>query len=210
MSVKLAAVNTAPPQVVLASASRIRAALLANAGIAASCRPADIDEVALRAEMSRDGPPPPPEVALALAHAKAGVIAAEAPGAIVIGADQVLALDGEIFEKPADLGAARLQLMRLRGRPHQLISAFVCRLGERVLTEQVASAELVMRNFSDSFLDRYMEEAGETVLHSVGAYQLEGLGAQLFERIDGDYFTILGLPLLPLLAVLRRAGALVE
>lgn len=210
MSVKLAAVNTTPPPVILASASRIRATLLANAGITASCRPAAVDESALRAEMSRDGSPPPPEVALALAHAKAAAIAAEEPGAIVIGADQVLALDGEIFEKPANLGAARLQLMRLRGRPHRLVSAFVCRHGERIVAEQLASAELVMRNFSDAFLDRYMEEAGEAVLQSVGAYQLEGMGAQLFESIEGDYFTILGLPMLPLLAVLRRAGVLVE
>jgi septum formation protein len=210
MIAKLREVKSERPPVILASASQIRATLLANAGVAATCRPADIDEGALRADMSRDGPPPPPEVALALAHAKAAVIAGENDGAIVIGADQVLALDGEIFEKPASIGAARLQLMRLRGRPHRLISAFVCRLGDRVLTEQVSSAELVMRDFTDAFLDRYMEEAGEAVLHSVGAYQLEGPGAQLFEHIDGDYFTILGLPMLPLLAVLRRAGVLVE
>lgn len=210
MTVKLSAVKSERPPVILASASRIRATLLANAGVKASCRPADVDEGALRAEMAMDGPPPPPEVALALAHAKARVIAGENPDAIVIGADQVLALDGEIFEKPANIGAARLQLMRLRGKDHRLISAFVCRLGDRVLAEQVASAALVMRPFSDAFLDRYLDEAGDAVLHSVGAYQLEGLGAQLFERIDGDYFTILGLPMLPLLAVLRRAGVLVE
>ena len=208
MKTVLKEVPAAAPEIILASASAIRAALLANAGVKIRCQPADIDERAVQTELSAAGTLPPAEMALALAKAKARAVAAAHPGAIVIGADQILALGLEIFSKPNNAGEARLQLMRLRGRAHTLVSAFVCLQGDRVIAEQIASAELAMRDFSDSFLDAYLEQAGNGVLSSVGAYQLEGLGAQLFERIDGDYFTVLGLPLLPLLAVLRRAGAI--
>jgi septum formation protein len=126
----------------------------------------------------------------------------------VIGADQVLDCDGVLFDKPADPGAARTQLLALRGRTHRLVSAVVLvRDGQR-LWHHVGRADLKMRDFSTRFLDRYLESAGQAALSSVGAYQLEGIGAQLFAAIEGDYFTILGLPLLPLLDNLREHGVL--
>ena len=195
--------------VVLASASATRLRLLSEAGVAAIVDPADIAETeiiaSLRAEGALAG-----ECAAALAEAKASRVSARHPGALVIGADQLLDCEGEWLEKPRDLEAARTQLKRLRGRPHALLSAVaVLRDGGR-LWGALDRAELLMRPFSDAFLEDYLARAGSEVLHSVGAYRLEGLGAQLFEHVEGDFFTILGLPLLPLLGFLRERGVLLR
>jgi septum formation protein len=166
-------------------------------------QPADIDERALEREA---GGLAPDALAAMLAGAKAQAVARAHPGRLVLGADQTLAFGGRAFSKPADRAAARAQLSQLRGAAHELHSAVALhRDGER-LFEHVATARLTMRAFSDGFLDRYLDVAGEAACASVGGYQLEGLGVHLFERIDGDFFTILGLPLMPLLDFLRRAG----
>jgi septum formation protein len=145
-------------------------------------------------------------VAEALAELKAQRITRRHPGALVVGADQMLECEGRWFDKPADRAAARAQLLDLRGKTHRLVScAVVVRDGER-MWHQIDGARLTMRNFSEAFLDDYLDRVGDDVLHSVGAYQLEGLGAQLFHRVEGDFFTILGLPLLPLLGFLRVHG----
>jgi septum formation protein len=192
--------------IVLASASRIRSEILTHAGVAAEVRPVAVDEAALRAEMAEGTVPR--ELALRIAEAKARAGAAVNPGAFVIGADQVLSLDGEVFSKPSSPTAAADQLRRLRGATHHLDSAFACVRDDKLVAREVDGAELTMRGFSDGFLDAYIDAAGPGIVDSVGGYRLEGLGAQLFERIEGDYFTILGLPLLPLLAVLRAQGLL--
>jgi septum formation protein len=145
-------------------------------------------------------------VAEALAELKAQRVTRRHPGALVIGADQMLECEGVWFDKPSDRAAAREQLLALRGKTHQLVScAVIVRDGER-LWHKVDRARLTMRNFSENFLDGYLDAVGDEVLYSVGAYQLEGLGAQLFQRVEGDFFTILGLPLLPLLGFLRVHG----
>jgi septum formation protein len=186
---------------ILASTSPIRRRLLANAAIAVECVPPATDEAALRRAM----PPGSPAAAVAemLAEAKARSVSAQFPAAHVIGADQILVLDDAILAKPGDLAAARRQLAMLRGRTHTLISALAVIRGDRRLAIITDRADLTMRSFTDSFLDRYLEAAGPGITGSVGAYRLEEHGVQLFERIAGDYFTILGLPLLPLLAYLR-------
>jgi septum formation protein len=169
--------------------------------------PAGIDESAVKAAMQGVAVE---EVALALADSKACAVAARRPGALVIGADQILECEGRWFDKPADAAEAARHLRTLRGRTHRLISAaVVVRDGAR-LWRHVAEARLTMRPFSDQFLDGYLAHGGPAVLESVGVYRLEGLGAQLFEAIDGDYFTILGLPLLALLDFLRRERILAE
>jgi septum formation protein len=194
------------PPIILASGSRIRAEILAGAGVTAKVKPVTVDEAALHAEMAQ--PTVPHELAVRLAEAKARASAVANPEAFVIGADQVLSLNGKVFAKPASAAAAADQLRRLRGATHRLDSAFACMRGDRLIATEVDGAELTMRAFSDEFLKFYVDAAGPGILDSVGGYQLEGLGAQLFERIEGDYFTILGLPLLPLLAVLRTEGLL--
>ncbi|MBP2300383.1 septum formation protein [Azospirillum picis] len=193
------------PMLVLASGSRTRAAMLERAGLTALLdRPAvDEDEVkaAGRAENVTAE-----IVAEALAELKAQRITRRHPGALVVGADQMLECEGRWFDKPTDRAGARDQLLALRGRTHRLIScAVVVRDGQR-MWHRIDSARLTMRSFSDAFLDDYLDRAGDEVLQSVGAYQLEGLGAQLFHRVEGDFFTILGLPLLPLLGFLRVHG----
>ncbi|HJQ57712.1 MAG TPA: Maf family protein [Vineibacter sp.] len=196
--------DDAPP-LVLASTSISRRALLRGAGLRFDCVAPEVDEDALkRAQPTADG------AALAglLADRKALAISERRPGAIVVGGDQTLACDGRLFDKPGDLEAARAQLRALRGRVHELQSAVSVARGGVVAWRHLASARLTMRAFSDRFIDSYIAAAGLTLTTSVGAYRLEGPGAQLFERIDGDYFTILGLPLLPLLAWLRTAGVL--
>lgn len=195
--------------VVLASGSRTRAAMLEQAGVSVTCHPAAVDEDEVKRSFRAEGFPVE-AVAEALAELKATRVAARYPGALVIGADQMLECEGDWFDKPVDRGAAREQLLRLRGRTHRLVScAVVVRDGER-LWHQVQSARLTVRPFTDAFLDDYLDRAGDRVLTSVGAYQIEGLGAQLFSRVEGDWFTILGLPLLPLLGFLRVHGVLVE
>jgi nucleoside triphosphate pyrophosphatase len=192
---------------VLASRSESRRAVLAGAAIPVEILPADIDERALEAQAGRK---PPGEVALMLARAKAHAVTAKRPGRLVLGADQTLALGDRLFAKPADLAAARDQLERLRGRTHELHSAVVLARDDALLFERCETARLTMRDFSDRFLEAYIEAAGLAVTASVGGYQVEGVGIQLFERIDGDHFTILGLPLPPLLHYLRREGWLAD
>jgi septum formation protein len=193
--------------IILASASAARYELLTRAGVAVAVDPADIDEDGLKHDLAaaaRDTP----TVALALAEAKASVVSARHRGVIVIGADQMLDCGDTRYDKPATIGEARTHLQSLRGRTHRLVSAVVAIIDGRPVWRHVAEARLTMRPFSEPFLDHYLNRAGDDVLHSVGAYRLEDLGAQLFSAVDGDYFTILGLPLLPLLDFLREMGEL--
>jgi len=190
---------------VLASRSDSRRAVLAAAALPVEVLPADIDERALEAQA---GLKSPGEIARLLARAKACAVADKLPGRLVLGADQTLALADRLFSKPADLAAARDQLTILRGRTHELHSAIVLARDGTVVFEHCEIARLGMRDFSDRFLDSYIEAAGSAVTASVGGYQVESIGIQLFERIDGDHFTILGLPLLALLQYLRRQGCL--
>jgi septum formation protein len=193
-----------PNPLILASQSKVRRALLEAAGIPVEARPAHLDERAIEQGVTGG----PGEVALTLAREKARTVAAMSGNGIVVGCDQTLALGDRRFSKPADRTAARVQLLALRGKTHQLHSAVaVCRNGA-VTFGHVAVARLTMRAFSESFLDRYLEAAGDAVIASVGAYQLERGGVHLFEKIEGDHFTILGLPLLPLLEHLRHEKAL--
>jgi septum formation protein len=195
--------------IVLASGSKTRAQMLERAGVAVTLHPAAVDEEEVKLSCRAEGIPVE-EVAEALAELKAQRVTRHHPGALVIGADQMLECEGTWFDKPAGRDQAREQLRALRGKPHRLIScAVVVRDGER-LWHQVDRARLHMRSFSDAFLDDYLDRAGPDVLQSVGVYQLEGLGAQLFHRVEGDFFTILGLPLLPLLGFLRVHGVVKE
>lgn len=197
------------PAVVLASGSRTRAEMLERAGVRVTLAPAAVDEEEIKLAARAEGAPVE-DVAEALAEMKAQRVTRKHPGALVIGADQMLDCEGRWFDKPRDRTAARAQLQELRGRTHRLVScAVVIRDGER-LWHHVDRARLTMRPFSDAFLDSYLNAAGDEVLQSVGAYHLEGLGAQLFHRVDGDFFTILGLPLLPLLGFLRVHGVIAE
>ncbi|ACA15567.1 Maf family protein [Methylobacterium sp. 4-46] len=189
----------------LASASATRRALLEAAGLPVETRASGIDERAVEAAC---GGLPPADLALALAEAKCAAVARDAPGRAVVGADQVLDLDGTLLHKPADLGAARAHLAALQGRSHALHSAVALALDGAVAERFVVSARLTLRPLDGAAIDAYLAAAGPAVAASVGAYQLEGLGIHLFERIEGDHATILGLPLLPLLARLRARGLL--
>ena len=189
---------------ILASRSSVRRAMLEAAGIPVEIEPADIDERALE----RNAPDAAEAVARMLAREKAHAVAARRPERLVVGADQILALGERRFSKPADRAAAQAQLKELRGRTHELHSAAALVQDGTVRFEYSDTARLTMRSFSDSFLDAYLDAAGTAVTDSVGAYQLERTGIQLFERVEGDYFTVLGLPLLPLLVFLRSAGVL--
>lgn len=192
---------------ILASASTARKRLLADAGVVAETDPADIDESAIKEECRRTGCSSN-ECATRLAAAKARAVAARHRGRLVLGADQLLDCDGEWFDKPRDRAEVRDQLRRLRGRSHELVTAATVIRDEERLWRAVEQPRVTMRDFSDAFLDQYLDAMGERVLKTVGGYELEGLGAQLMERVEGDYFSILGLPLLPLLQFLRDAGAL--
>ncbi len=194
------------PPLILASQSTARAALLTAAGLAFSAQPARVDEAAVKQSMAREGAGAD-DAALALAGLKAARI--REPGALVIGADQILVCDDAWFDKPATLAMAREHLCFLRGRQHELVTATVCYRDGAEIWRHVERPRLLMRHFSDAFLDRYLEAEGEAVLGSVGAYRLEGLGAQLFADIKGEHSAILGLPLPPLLAFLRGHGVLV-
>lgn len=196
---------TSSPSLILASASTARRRMLHDAGLHVTCRVADVDEAAVKQSMPEL---PAAELALQLACLKALAVASQEPRALVIGADQVLECGAELFDKPSDRTLARRTLLRLRNKRHCLVSAVAVASGPTVLWRHVDRAELHMRAFSDAFLDAYLESAEDDILGSVGAYRLEGPGVQLFERISGDVFTILGMPLLPLLAWLRQQGAL--
>jgi nucleoside triphosphate pyrophosphatase len=179
--------------------------LLEGAGISFEVVPADIDE---RAIEERAGTTDPGLVAALLAREKARAISLQRPGRVVLGADQTLALGTRLFSKPADVAAARVQLSLLRGQTHELHAALAIVRDGAIVFEHREAARLTMRAFSDGFLDDYVAAAGDALTASVGAYQLEGIGIQLFERIEGSFFTILGLPLLRLLVFLRREGLL--
>jgi septum formation protein len=195
---------TASP-LILASRSRVRRALLEGAGVPVEVKPADIDErgVEVRAPLQA-----PVVIAALLAREKVLATARQWAGRLVLGADQILSLEGRRFSKPSDRSAAHAQLRALSGRTHELYSAIAFAQDTTVLFEHVAVARLTMRMLSDHFLQNYLDAVGEAATASVGAYQLEGLGIQLFERVDGDYFTVLGLPLMTALDFLRRQGCL--
>jgi septum formation protein len=193
----------APQPLVLASRSDVRGKILAAAGLRFEIRPAPIDERAVEAQA---GALDPAGVARLLARAKAEAVAATLPGRLVLGADQTLARDNQRFSKPVSREAAAAQLKELRARSHALHSALALVRNGALLFECLDSARLTMRDFSDQFLTDYLDMLGDFATASVGGYQLEGIGVHLFERVEGDYFTILGLPLLPLLAFLRQGG----
>lgn len=192
---------------ILASGSAARKRMLADAGIIADADPANIDERAIKEEARRMGRASR-ECALRLAEAKACAVATRHPGSLVLGADQLLDCAGEWFDKPRDRDEARRQLQHLRGRSHELVTAATIVRDEEQLWQAIERPRVTMRAFTDAFLDGYLDAMGARALKTVGAYELEGLGAQLMEKIEGDYFAVLGLPLLPLLHFLRGAGAL--
>jgi len=190
----------------LASKSAARAQLLAAAGLVFDTVGSDVDEDAAKARLLADDADPR-DIAQALAETKALVVSTRRPG-LIIGADQTLDLDGSLFDKVTSLEEARHRLERLRGREHQLHSGVAVARDGVVIWRETQSASLVMRDFSDGFLSAYLARNGDAALSSVGCYQLEGEGLQLFEKIEGDYFTILGLPMLGLLNLLRREGVI--
>jgi septum formation protein len=192
---------------VLASKSAPRRAMLEAAGIPIEVCPADIDERAVEREAVASAAG---DVAALLAREKARVVSIGMPARLVLGADQTLVLGERRFDKPADMAAARAQLRTLAGNAHELHSAIAFVRDGQVLGETVQVARMTMRAFSDKFLDAYLEAAGSAVMASVGAYQLERYGVHLFERVEADHFTILGLPLLAALDFLRREGSLVD
>jgi septum formation protein len=196
-----------PEPLVLASASPFRKAMLESAGVAVEAVPADLDERALEAPL-KDSSASPEDVALVLAEAKAVEVSERTPGRLVLGCDQTLSLGDQVFHKPADMEGARRHLMALSGKTHQLNSAAVLARDGKVLWRHVGVASLTMRKLDPAFIGRHLARVGDKALQSVGAYQVEGEGIQLFDRIEGDHFTIVGLPLLPVLGELRRLGAI--
>ena len=190
---------------ILASQSRARQMLLANAGISFEAVPADIDE---RSVQNNSGLTAPGEIAGLLAREKACFVSSNNPGRHVVGADQTLALGNRLFSKPAGRAQAADQLRLLAGHTHELHSAVAVARDGKIVFSDVSVARMTMRRLGESEIGAYLDQAGQAVTTSVGAYQLEGLGVHLFERIEGDHFTILGLPLLPLLAFLRSEGLL--
>jgi septum formation protein len=194
------------PPLILGSGSPYRRTMLEAAGVGFRVVPADVDEAALKRSLARQTSPA--DVAEALARAKAAAVSAAHPDALVIGADQVLALGDELFDKPHDLAAARKQLERLRGNTHRLVSAVALAQRGEIVWTHLDEAVMSMRAFSAEFLERYIAQAGPELCRIVGAYEIEGPGIQLFERVEGDHFTIIGLPLLPLLAELRARGVI--
>ena len=192
-------------RLILGSGSRSRRLLLKNAGLAFETMPADLDERAAEAPLLETGASPE-DIALALAMAKATIVSEAHRSALVIGADQMLELDGERLTKPADMEAARHQILQLSGKTHTLHSAVVCARDGGIVWQHVEPAHMTMRKLAPQFIGRYLAAVGAEALSSVGAYQIEGRGIQLFDRIDGDFFAILGLPILPLLTFLRSEG----
>jgi septum formation protein len=199
--------QAADPELVLASASATRRALLEQAGLAFTALPAAVDEAAIKQSAQAEGIPAA-DAALMLADAKAERVARRRPEALVIGGDQLLVCEGSWFDKPESLAMARQSLHALRGKRHELVTATVAwRHGARIW-QDVTTPRLTMRDFSEPFLDAYLAAEGEALLASVGAYRLEGLGVHLMSRIEGEHSAILGLPLPPLLRFLRQHGVL--
>jgi septum formation protein len=197
------------PALVLASQSAIRRKLLENAGLTVETLPARVDEDEIKLALRAAGATVE-DAAIKLAEAKARRIGEKIPGAIVLGCDQMLECGGVWFDKPPDRAHAAAHLRALAGKTHRLVSAVVAYRKMVRVWHHVDSAKLVMRPLSDSFIESYLDRAGDDARASVGAYQLESLGAQLFTRVEGDYFTVLGLPLLPLLGFLRANGVVAE
>jgi septum formation protein len=195
-----------PTPLILASGSAVRATLLRNAGLRFEARDSRVNEDAVKESFAADGGDDTDTLALQLAQEKALAVSRAEPAALVIGADQILSCEGKRYDKPRDMAQARANLEALRGQRHTLHSAVTLTRGSDILWHHSGQAHLTMRDFTPAFLDAYLAALGEKVRASVGCYQLEGPGIQLFEKIEGDYFTILGLPLLPLLAALRRQG----
>lgn len=194
-----------PQSPILASQSAVRKTLLVNAGVAVETMPANIDE---RGIQEQSGLAKPSAIASLLAKEKAKYISRKNPGRFVIGADQTLALGSHLFSKPKDRAAAAEHLLRLAGKTHELHSAVSVAQDNEILFSDVSVARMTMRNITAQEIETYLDAAGDSVTSSVGAYQLEGAGVHLFSRIEGDHFTILGLPLLPLLDFFRRRGLL--
>lgn len=194
-------------RLILASGSRFRKQLLANAGIAVDVVRPEIDERAIEATLEGSGATPE-DVAQVLAEAKAASVSERHPEALVIGSDQTLSLGDRLFHKPVDMEDARRHLLALSAQTHQLNSAVAIARGGETIWRHVGIARLTMRTLSPAFIGRHLSNVGKAALDSVGAYQIEAEGVQLFERIEGDHFTIVGLPLLPLLAELRALGAI--
>ena len=195
--------SLASASVILASASKTRALMLRQAGLLVEIMPARIDEAGVREGMHAEGALPR-DIADTLAELKALRISRRQPGQLVIGADQILSCNGVLFEKPADRAAAEAQLRALSDSVHELATAICVARDGDVIWHHIDLSLLTMRRLSDAFLAAYLDAAGAALTENVGAYALEGLGAQLFARVSGDYFSILGLPLLPLLDFLRE------
>ena len=192
--------------IILASKSAARAQVLRGVGLAFEQITAGVDEESIKAGLRAEGAPPIKQAEL-LAETKALKVS-RGRAEIVLGADQMLDLEGEAFDKPVSRANTREQLLQLRGRTHVLQTALVACIEGTPVWRHMAQPRLTMRNFSDGFLDEYLGQEGDALLHTVGGYRLEGRGAQLFERIEGDFFSILGLPLLPLLSWLRDRSAI--
>jgi septum formation protein len=196
-----------PWPLVLASASPSRAAMLRAAGIPIEIAPAEIDERALEEKLAAESAG---LIAAELAAAKAQVVSAQFPNRLILGADQTLTVGSERLHKPSGLAEARAQLLKLRDREHVLTSAAALVMNGTVLESFISAAKLYVRPFSEEFLDRYLGQAGDAVMNSVGGYQLEGAGVHLFNTVDANHFTVLGLPLLQVLSSLRARGMLLE
>ena len=194
-------------RIILASASPFRLAMLRNAGIETEANPSRIDERAVE-EAVGDAAISPENLAWILAEAKAEEVSERFPGALVIGSDQTLSLGDEVLHKAADMEEARRRLLKLSGKTHHLNSAVVLARDGKALWGHVSVANMTMRKLDPAYVGRYLSRVGDQVLRSVGVYQIEGEGIQLFDSIEGDHFTIVGMPLLPLVAELRRLGAI--
>jgi septum formation protein len=194
-------------RIILASGSRFRKAMLEAAGVDIDVIPATIDERAVEKTLAGTGASPE-DVAQVLAEAKAIDVSEKNPGRLVLGCDQTLSLGDDLFHKPADMEEARRTLLKLSGRTHQLNSAAVLARNGETLWREVGIARMTMRRLEPAFIGRHLARVGPMALNSVGAYQIEGEGVQLFDKIEGDHFTIVGLPLLPLLKELRDLGAI--
>ncbi|CAN7351588.1 Maf-like protein [Rhizobium sp. LjRoot30] len=192
---------------ILASSSPFRRGLMQNAGLRFEAIAADIDERAIEAPLEQQGATPD-QVALVLAEAKALDVSRRFPDAVILGSDQTMSLGARVYHKPKGRQEASENLLSLAGKTHQLNSAIVLARGGEILVREVAHARLTMRPFTPEFVETYLDRVGETIFKSVGGYQLEGEGIQLFSAIDGDYFTIVGLPMLPLLEHLRNLGVI--